>query len=349
MKVGIVGCGEVSEFHSIVWKDLGLPIIAVCDINKDVAMLAAKRWKVPHCYTNSSKMLKNEDLSILSICTPPRYHADIAVEALESGCNVVMEKPFTVTVREAEKVMAALRKSSAKLTVIQNQLFEQSMLRALNLLNEGAIGRVIGMNVGMLHSRDEKMSANKNHWCHKLPGGRLGETLPHPVYLLQGVLGKLEVKSVSVDKLGDYPWMPFDELRVILEADRKIGTIHISFDVPDSHKDNVFADIYGTNGAMHVGIYPVNTLIVTKPGRGIWLSENITHQLKMGYNYLKTILAKRKGLGTFRPAHALIIKYFVDCILNDKQPLVTAEMGYEHVRVVEQICRQIEEKRIGDL
>jgi len=196
MKVGVVGCGEVSEFHFVVWRDMGMPIAAVCDVNENTAMQAAERWKIPRYYTNSSSMLQNEELSVVSICTPPQFHADLAIDALRSGCNVIVEKPFTVTVKEADKVMDELQKSSAKLTVIQNQLFEQSMLRAMEQIKAGSIGQVIGMNVGMLHSKDEEIASNKNHWSHKLPGGRFGENLPHPVYLLQAVLGKLEVKSV---------------------------------------------------------------------------------------------------------------------------------------------------------
>jgi len=83
-------------------------------------------------------------------------------------------------------------------------------------------------------------------------------------------------------------------------------------------------------------------LIAAKPGRGIWLSENITNQAKIGFAYLKTILAKGKGPRTFRPAHALIIRSFVESIVGNRELLVTPEMAYEHVRITEQICRQID-------
>ena len=65
MKVGIVGCGEVSEFHFIVWRDIGMPIAAVCDVNESTAKQAAEKWKIPHYYTDLSSMLQNEDLSVI--------------------------------------------------------------------------------------------------------------------------------------------------------------------------------------------------------------------------------------------------------------------------------------------
>jgi len=243
-------------------------------------------------------------------------------------------------------VMDTLQNSSARLTIIHNQLFEPSMLRAMKQIKAGAIGRIIGMNVGILHSNDEPMASDRNHWCYRLPGGRFGENLPHPVYLLQAVLGNLEVKSVFADKLGSRPWMPFDELRVILEADeKKFGIIHISFNAPGFQRTDVYADIYGTGGAMQAGIYPVNSLIVTKPGRGIMLLENVIHQAKIGLAYLGPLLTKRKGPTRFSVSHALIIKSFVDSLFGRGDPLITPEMGYENVRVVEHICKQIEKIR----
>jgi predicted dehydrogenase len=343
MKVGIVGCGYVSGLHVNAWRDIGASVSAVCDLNEKTATQFAGKWRIPSHYTSFSEMLQSENLFAVSICTPPQFHTNLAIEALESGCHVVVEKPFTVTTKEARKVLDTLQNSSARLTIIHGQLFEPSMLCAREQIKAGAIGRIVGMNVGILHSSDDPMASDRNHWCYRLPGGRFGENLPHPVYLLQAFLGKLEVKSIFADKLGPHSWMPFDELRVILEANKKkFGTIHINFNVPGFQRTDVYADIYGTAGAMQAGIYPVSSLIVTKPGRGIWFGDNVVNQVKIGLSYLSTILAKQKGPRSFSAAHTLIIKSFVESIFGKGEPLVTPEMGYENVNVVEQICKQIE-------
>jgi len=93
---------------------------------------------------------------------------------------------------------------------------------------------------------------------------------------------------------------------------------------------------------LQAGIYPISSMVVTKPGRGIWLSENVIYQAKIGLSYLSTILAKRKGPKSFSAAHALIIESFVESIFGKGEPLITPKMGYEEVRVVEQITRQID-------
>ncbi len=346
MNAGIVGCGFISGIHINAWKDAGVSVAAVCDLDEKKAMQFAEEWKIPKYYTDFSEMLKNETLSAVSICVPPRFHANIALEALDSGCNIVVEKPFTVTTEEANEVMDALRNSLGKLTIIHSQLFEHSIFNARKRIQAGDIGRVTGMTVEILHSNDESMAADKDHWCHKLAGGRFGENLPHPIYLLQAFLGKLEVKSVLADKWDSHPWMAFDELKVFLEAEeKKYGTVHISFNEPTPNKTDVHVNIYGTKGTLHAGIYPLSSLFISKPGRGIIRFENLSHQIKIWAAYLTNIIAKGTGPRNYSISHARIIRSFVESLHGNGKPLVTPEMGLENVQVVEEICKWIEESR----
>ena len=348
MKVGIVGCGYISGIHVHAWRDAGMSVAAACDLNEEAATQFTKDFKIPSHYNSFSEMLQKEDLSAVSVCVPPRFHTDIAVEALKSGCNVVVEKPFTVNTEEAERLMGTLKKSSGKLTIIHSQLYEPSIFRAMKIVKAGDIGQIVGMDVAILHSPDEIMAADKNHWCHKLPGGRFGENLPHPTYLLQAFLGELKIKSVLTDKLGSQPWMPFDELRVILEADEnKFGTVHISFNAQGHDRTDVHANIYGTGGTIHAGIYPMSSLLVSKPGRGILHFNNVSQQIRIWGTYLGKILSKRKTPRYYSISHERIIKSFVDSLNGNGKPLVTPEMGYENVQVVEKICKLIEEKRVS--
>jgi len=343
MEVGIVGCGGISGIHVNAWRDMGISVAAACDLNEKAAAQFAEDWRIPSHYTSFSEMIEKEDLFAVSVCVPPRFHADISLEALKSGCNVVVEKPFTVNTSEAERLLGALKNSSGKLTIIHSQLYEHSIFHAMKRVNAGDIGDIVGMDVGVLHSNDEIMAADKNHWCHKLSGGRFGENLPHPIYLLQAFLGKLEIKFVLPEKLGLHPWMKFDELRVILEAEKsRFGTIHISFNALGHDRTDVQVNIYGTGGTIHAGIYPVSSLVISKPGRGIFHFDNMIHQMKIWGAYMGNILTKVKGPRNYSIAHVRIIKSFVDSLNGNGRPLVTPEMGYENVEVVEQICKQID-------
>jgi predicted dehydrogenase len=343
MKVGVVGCGFISGIHVNAWRDAGVTVTAACDLNEKLAKEFTKNWNIPAYYTSLPEMLKKENLSAISVCVPPKFHADVAIEALKSNCHIVVEKPFTINTQDADRLIGALQKSSGKMTIIHSQLFEHSIFSAMKKVKSGEIGQVIGMDVSVLHSPDEIMAGDKNHWCHKLPGGRFGENLPHPVYLLQAFLGDLEIKSILTDKIGPNPWMPIDELRITLEAEKnKFGTINISFNAEGHDRTVVHTDIYGTSGTIHADIYPVSSLLVSKPGRGILHFGNVTQQAKIWGAYIKNIITKRTGPRNYSISHVRIIKSFVDSLQGNGEPLVTPEMGYENVQVVEKICKQID-------
>ena len=114
MKVGVVGCGFISGIHVNAWKDAGATVTAACDLNENLAKEFSKNWNIPTYYTSLPEMLKKENLSAISVCVPPKFHADVAIEALKSNCHIVVEKPFTINTQDADRLIGALQKSSGK-------------------------------------------------------------------------------------------------------------------------------------------------------------------------------------------------------------------------------------------
>ena len=170
----IVGCGFIAETHLRVLKKLNsVKVVAVCDTDEKKAIATSKKWKIDHYYSDFYRMLSNEDISILSILTPPSSHAFLAVEALKHGINLVIEKPLTMETKEADSIINALRGSSAKMTVVYHWLFSKAMLKSLSLIREQEIGEVLNVYFEFVHNaKHDLMASDQNHWCHKLFGGR---------------------------------------------------------------------------------------------------------------------------------------------------------------------------------
>jgi len=97
LKVAVVGCGFVAQKRHIPsflrLKD-DVSLCAVCDLNQDLARSVANRFGVPNAYSDLSEMLLKEHPDIVDVCTPPKVHAPVAVESMESGCHVLLEKPM---------------------------------------------------------------------------------------------------------------------------------------------------------------------------------------------------------------------------------------------------------------
>lgn len=341
-KIATVGCGVQGEAHLRTLKKINsLKVVAVCDKDEKKAIRASTKWDIDRYYSDFFKMLDNEDLSIVSIITPPDSHALLAVEAIKHGINVLVEKPLTMTTRDADSIMNALKQSDVKMTVAYHLLFSKAMLESLSLIRKQVIGDVLGAEFKFLHTREDPMTSNPNHWCHELPGGRFGEMLPHPVYILQSILGdNLRVKKIFTSKRGSYPWMPHDELKVILQSARGLGSIYVSFNAP---RPAILIDVYGTEKILKIDLLG-HTVI--ELGRIHGDSKFDLGKDCLWRAYKMSFLTIKNAVDFFlikRQQSALrnIYTMFKDSIKKNVEPLVTPKMAYNTVRIVGEICQGI--------
>lgn len=341
MKMAIVGCGVVAEDHlNVLSKMKTLRPTAVCDTNEAIASKTAKEWNIEHSYMDFSEMIRNEDISLVSILTPPGSHATLAVEAIKHGVNVLVEKPLTADIREAELILNSVRTSKAKLTVNYVWLFNDTMTTALPMMRKELLGEILAVDIKCLHTRNDTMAADESHWCHKLPGGRFGEMLPHPVYVLQSILGDdLRVTWVSAIKRGPYAWMPKDELVVLMRSRRGIGQIYVSFNSP---RPAISVDIYGTERILRLDF--VNQNMVLQGSRTVSKVDSATEMLGLsGHLAVSTLKNTINYLKTARGEHAIrrIYSSFVEDIDKNRQPLVNIEMACRTVQLVEDITHAV--------
>lgn len=210
--VAVVGCGYVSNGHLKAWRKVPQAhVLAVSDIDQNLAQKTAETWKIPRYYTSYEKLLEQKDIRIIDICTPPQTHSSLAVQAMKSDFNVILEKPMTMTTKDAEEILQCYKTAKVKAGVIHNWLFEPPVLEATDYVREGRLGELFSVEIEALDTRNDSMAANRNHWCHKFAGGRFSEMLAHPVYLLRHYLGsEMRIGDVQVAKIGEYPWMKSD-------------------------------------------------------------------------------------------------------------------------------------------
>jgi predicted dehydrogenase len=247
VNVAVSGCGVAGQEHIRSWRNIReVELVAIHDVNEVVARQVANKWRIKSYYTDFSEMLRKEDLQVVSIATPPITHVPLALQAIDAGVNVLVEKPLSTSSEDAEKLLPLIEKKNVKVAVVNNLLFHEGVRKARKHLKDGTIGKIISCDI---HFFVPSWSVPPDtHWVYKLPGGPLQEPLAHPIYLLQDILGdELEVKDVLISKIGSHPLVPYDELRVSLTADNLIGHIHISYNIP---RTATYIFIQGTNGAI---------------------------------------------------------------------------------------------------
>ena len=101
-KVGIIGAGWMAHYHTKGFQAAGAEIIAVADVNKDAAQAVADELGIKQVFADVAEMLAMDGLDAVSIIVPNKFHAPLAIQALEAGKHVFCEKPPGLNAAEVE-------------------------------------------------------------------------------------------------------------------------------------------------------------------------------------------------------------------------------------------------------
>ena len=151
VKIGIIGCGWIAGAHIIEYlKMADVEVVALADLIPGKAEAFAKQYGVEGArfYPSGHDMLENEELDGVSICTYNTQHAPCAIDALEHGVNVMLEKPFTVTLDEAIAVMKAEKASGKILTIGFQPRMRENIRMIKKIIDSGELGKVYYMQAG---------------------------------------------------------------------------------------------------------------------------------------------------------------------------------------------------------
>ena len=151
LKIGIIGAGWIAEAHIDMYKQMpDVDIVAVADLIPGKAQALCERYGVEgvRYYLSGHEMLEAEELDAVSVCTYNTQHAPCAIDALEHGCHVLLEKPFTVTLDEAVEVMKAEKKSGKILSLGFQPRMAVNMQMIKKIVDSGELGKVYYLQAG---------------------------------------------------------------------------------------------------------------------------------------------------------------------------------------------------------
>ena len=151
LKVGIIGTGWIAESHIQSYKiQDDVEIVAAADLIPGKAEKFMQRFGVEgvHFYPSHKEMIDNEELDAVSVCTYNTQHAAPTIYALEHDIPVLLEKPFTVTLEEAEAVCRAEKKSKAFVSVGFQPRFDANMQMIKKIVDSGVLGKIYYIQTG---------------------------------------------------------------------------------------------------------------------------------------------------------------------------------------------------------
>jgi UDP-N-acetyl-2-amino-2-deoxyglucuronate dehydrogenase len=150
INVVIVGTGAISSAHINGYLELGdrCKIVALCDIYPEKAKQLASEFNLDvDVYDDYSKLLVRSDIDLVSICTPPYTHAEIAIKFLNAGKHVLVEKPMASTLEECDAMNEAAKRNHKVLSVVAQNRFTNPMKKLKKVLETKLMGPIVHTQV----------------------------------------------------------------------------------------------------------------------------------------------------------------------------------------------------------
>lgn len=147
IRVAIIGTGNISPAHIRGYQTFPdkCEIVALCDIYPEKAKKKKADFGLESAtvYDDHKKVLERDDIDLVDVCTPPYVHAEIAINSLLAGKNVLVEKPMAASLEECDAMIAARDKSGKLLTVVAQNRFQQDNMKLKKTLDSGLAGKIV--------------------------------------------------------------------------------------------------------------------------------------------------------------------------------------------------------------
>ena len=238
-RVAVIGCGDVSVVHLAAIDKLGLDLVGVCD--PDPA-------RAPGGRRDHRALLDELRPDVVHVCTPHDQHVPVAIDALERGAHVLLEKPVAHTLADADRLLAAAA-DHPRLQVgvcLQNR-YNGPVIAARDLIASGALGAVLGGSASVLWHRDPAYYRARP-WRGdraRSGGGVLINQAIHTLDLLQWLLGEVTAVRGHAGRYGSFPGVDVED------------TAHLVLDHAGGARSVFFATL------THVTDAPVTVELVT--------------------------------------------------------------------------------------
>ena len=324
-KFGIVGCGMIANVHAKAIGDIcNTELVGVADNSYDFALKFAQKWGVK-AFNDYNELLSDKEIDVVCICTPSCFHAQNAIDALNSGKHVVLEKPMAITVEDTDKIIETCSKTGKLLTVISQLRFSKDILKIKKLIEEGAFGKITLCELNMKYYRTPEYYSS-SPWKGTLKfdgGGALMNQGIHGIDLLEFIMG--DIKTVK----------------------GKAKTLFHDIEV----EDTAVAIVEFNNGALGTIIasscaYPGFNRKITICGSDgyVILSENKIEKLVIGKQFCEDNFVGDLG-GSSDPTkldsdyHKLQFENLLSAIKGEGKLLIDCYEGKKAVKIIENIYK----------
>lgn len=328
-KIGVIGLGRAGLNH--IGGCMRVPnaeVVAICDTDANRLQEVAQKFDIKKTYTKAEKMSEEENLDITTIAVPPQFHKEYIEKILQYHQHILVEKPLATSLAEADECIRLTEGYDRKIMVNENFRWAPDFCVVTKCIEEGFIGEPYWIRVELM--RMVTKDPTHTQWLFKLPHRWLLEDGVHWLDLFQVWL-KVPARRVFTH----FPQLPhmagekgdiFDIVHTIYEGG-KGATLIQNFaskgfrPFEKEMETMVEIRVEGSEGAITV-------TWGQKVPRSIKNTSVVVYSQQYGgtfYPYLRDVGPSLDGSGYpyWDDTARAVMKHFLDCIEQDKQPMVS--------------------------
>jgi myo-inositol 2-dehydrogenase / D-chiro-inositol 1-dehydrogenase len=327
-KVALLGAGFIAEIHAESYHRFvpDAELVAVYTRDPAKAEAFARRHHVPKWTHNLEEAIEQSGCDVVDIGLPNCLHHRAVLTAVRAGKHVIVEKPLALNLEEADAMIAASREPGRKLMYAEELCFAPKYERVRRLVNEGAIGTIYQMR------QCEKHSGPHSDWFYDVEqsgGGAIMDMGCHGIAWFRWMLGGApQVQSVYAHLQRNlvHGSRTLGEENSVVTVEFAGGAIGIAENSWAKHGGmDDRAEVYGTGGVVYADLFQGNSALTYS---------------RAGYGYAMEKADSTKGWSftvfeeAFNQGYPQELKHFIECVREDKSPVVTGEDGRAVLEII---------------
>lgn len=309
-KVAVIGVGNMGQHHVRIYSRLkGVKLVAVCDVDEKRGREIADKYKV--LFFKNYKDLFSLKIDAVSIAVPTKFHKEAACAFLKRNIHVLLEKPISDTLDSGKEILETAKKSKAKITIGHVERFNPAVTALENIINQNKLGRIISITarrVGVFPPNVRDANVFLDLAVHDIDIiNHLIQQQPIEIYR-----HSIKTHTATQEDAGE----------IFLIYKDAAAFIQVNWITPVKIRT---LSITGTNGYAELD-YISQTLILHH--------AKIEKKISSFSEFLKFSNPKIENLKIIKAEPLKMeIQSFIDCIVNNKNPIVTAEEALRDLEI----------------
>jgi predicted dehydrogenase len=336
IRIGVIGAGNIGSVHIKEFQKLAseCEVIGISDVNQTLARAQADQYGIPNVFETMDQLIESELVDAVIIGVPNKFHAQLAVKALEAGKHVLLEKPMAIDLNAARQIVKAKQESKATLMVAHQMRWESVPLQIKEQMERNELGDIYTAKAGWYR---RKGIPGWGTWFtqKELSGGGplidIGVHLldlalhlmgnPKPVAVSGAAYAKFGPERKGIGTWGTPDWKGTFDVEDLATAlirmeDGSTLTLEVSWAVHMDTDNSPFIHLMGTEGGASY-----------RGKQGKLLTEKFNRPIEVELNTPDSDEGERLRLS----------RHFLDCIREGKEPLTSVMTGFTSNLVLDAI------------